>query len=399
MLIRRSAGVLAAVLLIGLAPPLTSQSRADPARPVVQMTYDFVLAEHVSRGASVKVALLSDGVATGLTSLRRRTSKEKDFVGTSRPIRLIGTLMASLILGATPPGRSSTSSSTRRGLAPGVTILPVRVYPEPVEPGGRRWAKTANWDEHLARGIRYAVDHGAGVIAADLPGYEDESTSGLGAAVAYAQAKNVVILALTDRDGASPYPPYPVSIPGVIGVGAVTSRGRVDPYTASGSSAAFVSAPGYAVTAVNPRGRPWVFSGGPVALSFATAAVAMIRSAYPKLTPAQVGQALSASARRRRGTGRYDSTLGFGYLNAIGALERARVLAGKPAPAVTARSSVPDGDGLGGDRPGTISAVPHDPIRLGGFGALAYAGLVALGFAIWLALRRRTRAPATGGGS
>ena len=50
---------------------------------------------------------------------------------------------------------------------------------------------------------------------------------------------------------------------------------------------------------------------------------------------------------------------------------------------MTAKPSVPDNARLGGEQPGTIRAVPYSPLRIGG---LAFAGLVALGFAAWLAL-------------
>jgi hypothetical protein len=55
---------------------------------------------------------------------------------------------------------------------------------------------------------------------------------------------------------------------------------------------------------------------------------------------------------------------------------------------MTAKSSVPDKARLGGDRPGTIREVPYDTLGIGGFGGLSLAGLVALGFAGRLALRK-----------
>jgi hypothetical protein len=184
-------------------------------------------------------------------------------------------------------------------------------------------------------------------------------------------------------------PAYPVSAPGVIGVGTIAKDGRRDAKSTSRSSSIVVSAPGATVPSIGPDNRLWTFWGPPVALTFTTAAVAMVRSKYPQLTPAQVGQALSASARRPKGRGRYDTDLGFGYLNPVGALEEAHRLAEQTAPAMTAKSSVPDKARLGGDRPGTIRAVPYDTLGIGGFGGLALAGLVALGFAARLALRER----------
>lgn len=240
----------------------------------------------------------------------------------------------------------------------------------------------------MAKGIRYAVNHGADVIAVDAYATGD-GTAELSTAVAYAQARKVVVVASTgiqEREN----PPYPVSAPGVIGVGDVTQNGRRDGKFTSRSSDTLVSAPDFPMPSIGPDNRVWTLSGDPAALAFTTAAVAMVRSEYPRLTPAQVGQALSASARRPKGKGRYDTELGFGYLNPLGALDEARKLATQAAPAMTAKSSVPDKARLGGEQPGTIRAVPYDPLWIGGFGGLAFAGLVALGFATWLALRKRS---------
>jgi hypothetical protein len=383
MLIRRSAGLLATALLIGLTPPLTGESRAGVSEWTLRFTLDFVAAQRISQGRSVKIAVLDDGVAPGVKSLKGKLEKEKDLVGTPRPKRVSGTLMASLIAGGAPGSPMGVY-----GLAPATTILPVRIYADTDEPGGRTWQNSARWGQIMAKGIRYAVDHGADVIAIDAYTTGDQ-TAELGTAIAYAQTKKVVVVASTGVQ--EPYhPAYPVSMPGVIGVGAVTPKGRRDVKSTSRSSDTLVSAPDSPILTIGPDNRLWTFRGEPVALAFTTAAVALVRSEYPRLTPAQVGQALSASARRPKGKGRYDTELGFGYLNAVGALDAARKLATQVAPAMTAKSSVPDKALLGGERPDTIRAVRYAPLRLIGFGGLAVAGLVALGFAAWLALRKRS---------
>jgi hypothetical protein len=334
-------------------------------------------------------------VASGVKALRGRLEKEKDLAGTPRPKRVTGTLMASMIVGGAPTADGPMGIG---GLAPAATIMPVRVYADATEPGGRKW-QDAEWGVTIAKGVRYAADHGADVIVADAYAFGNGAT-GLSTAIAYAQTKKVVIVAPIGVQKTDDPPNYPASAPGVIGVGVVTEKGLRDKKSTSRTSAALVSASGAKMPAVGPDNRLWTVWGEPVALTFTAAAVAMVRSEYPRLTPAQVNQALSASARRPKGKGRYDTELGFGYLNAAGALDEARKLAEKAAPAMEAKSSVPDKARLGGDRPGTIRAVPYDPLWIGGFGGLAFAGLVALGFAAWLALRKRsTPLPAPAGPS
>ena len=384
MLIRRSAGLLATALLIGLTPPLMGESRAATSNWLLRFTVDFIAAQRVSQGKSVKIALLADGVASGVKTLKGRLEKEKDLVGTPRPKRVSGTLMASLIAGGAP---TAGPFAGVQGLAPKATILPVRVYAEANEPGGRTWRDSADWGQNLAKGVRYAVDHGADVIAVNAYVTGSETTE-LSTAIAYAQSKKAVVVATTGVHQPD-NPAYPAAAPGVIGVGTVTLKGRRDKKRTSRSSDTLVSAPDFEMVSVGPDNRLWTVGGDPVALAFTTAAVALVKSEYPRLTPAQVGQALSASARRPKGKGRYDTELGFGYLNAAGALAKAHKIAPRDAPAMTAKSSIPDGARLGGEKPGTIRAAPYDPLWIGGFGGLAFAGLVALGLAAWLALRRR----------
>jgi hypothetical protein len=154
------------------------------------------------------------------------------------------------------------------------------------------------------------------------------------------------------------------------------------------SSAVLLSAPGLKIPSIGPDGRLWTYWGGGAAMSWVTAAAAMVRSEYPKLTAAQVTQAIASSARHPKGKGRYDADLGYGYLNAKGALDAARELSGKPVPPVVAKAAVKDGAHFGEER-GTIRAVPYNPFILGGFGALTLAGLGAILFAGWMAVRRR----------
>lgn len=390
MLIRRSAALLTPLLLAGLTPPLTGTARADTPGWGLQMARDFIAAEKINRGRSVTIALLSDGVASNVKGLRGSLKKEKDLVNTPRPKQVLGTLMASVIAGGAPPGNLPVNF---HGLAPAAKILPVRVYATTHEPGGRHWQDTAHWGRNIADGIRYAVDHGADVIAVEPYSMEDEAMTGLRTAVAYAQTKNVVVVAPMSVRKHGDFPPYPVSAPGVIGVGTATAKGERDQTFTSRSSAVLISAPGVTLPSIGPDGQIWTFRGYPVALTFVTAAAAMIRSEYPKLTPAQVGQALSTSARRPNRKRRYDTDLGFGYLNAIGALTQARALAGKNTPTITAPSSVPEKTSLGGHRPATLRAAPYHPLKIGGFGALALAGLIALALAVWLALPQRPTPP------
>ena len=79
----------------------------------------------------------------------------------------------------------------------------------------------------VARGVRWAVDHGARVINLSLGG--NGSSAALAAALDYAFAKDVVVVACTGNTSASPDTDvwYPAREPGVIAVaGMVGQRER-----------------------------------------------------------------------------------------------------------------------------------------------------------------------------
>ncbi|WP_165495286.1 S8 family serine peptidase [Actinomadura roseirufa] len=390
MLIRRSAGPLAVALLVGLAPPWTASARADePWGPL--LVRDFVQAREATAGRKVTIAVVGDGVAR--VGPLKRALREKDLLGTSRPGRENGTLVASLLVGG---GASGEGTTVTRGLVPAATILSVRVYDSSERPGGGERRKAVNWGNVIGAGVRHAADQGADVIAVDPYVWDGMYSNGAAAktvqaAVAYAREKNAVVVAPT-RHQETEQPSYPGASPGVIGVGVVGEDGRRDGKWTSASGAVFAAAPGSETPATGPDGRLWSVEGDLVALAFGTAAAAMVKATYPRLTPVQVAQALAVSARRPGGKGRYDTDLGFGYLNPAGALNEARALVSKPAPAMTAKTSVSENDTLDGDRPDPIKAARPGFAWLGGFGALVVLGLVALGCVPWLLLRGRKEA-------
>ncbi|GAA3943098.1 hypothetical protein GCM10023085_26110 [Actinomadura viridis] len=393
MLIRRIAVPVAGALLLGLAPPLAQGAEAREATWHSRLIADFREAHRTTRGRGVKIALLSDGAAPGVRTLGGALEKGKDLVGTPRPKHVAGTLIASAIVGSGPTADAPLGV---RGLASGATLIPVRVYVNRKEPGFARWWDRTDLGEIIAKGIRHAADQGARVIAVEPYDYDSGYRSQIQAAVAHAQRRGALVVALAgkrDEDAGA----LPAAVPGVLGVGTVTAKGRRDRKETDASNSVLLAAPGTKTISTGPKNVTYEFWGGAVALTWATAAAALVRSEYPGLTPGQVVEALTSSARHPKGKGRYDTDLGHGYVNPAGALKAAREISERPAPA-----PVPDAVRakalFGAERPDTIRAVPYDPAILGGFGALALAGLAAVLCAGWLALRRlragRPMAPA-----
>jgi len=192
----------------------------------------------------------------------------------------------------------------------------------------------------IARGIRYAVKHHATVIDLPLDPVTVPGSPGVGgssaekAAIAYALAKHVVLVAPAGDAGAGPAPVnYPAAYHGVIAVGAFDQHFVKAPFT-SHQPYVTVTAAGAGVTVANP---PSVSATDPskaytqlnstgAASAIVTGIAALIQAQFPDLTPAQVTRALTTSTRFRQHGGRGDGS-GFGAVDANKALTAAAGIA------------------------------------------------------------------------
>lgn len=193
------------------------------------------------------------------------------------------------------------------GLAKGVHVLPVRVLD----------ATGSGWDSDIARGVTYAVDHGAQVINLSLGGPDQTDT--LATAIAYAISRNVVVTAAAGNDGQSGSPTmYPAAYPGVLAVAASDSTNQIADFSNRGSYVA-VTAPGVDIASTY-TGNSYVYmSGTSMASPFAAAAAALVKSANPALTAAQVDSLLEQTATPLNGPGR-DPASGYGLINPLAAV-------------------------------------------------------------------------------
>src|SRR5262249_21388804 len=115
---------------------------------------------------------------------------------------------------------------------------------------------------------------------------------------------------------------------------------------------------------------------------------ALIRSRYPRLSPALVTQAIVGSARRSPHRG-YSPATGFGEVDAVAALGRAGRLAragGHPAQSAGLAATAHFGGGPGGP----VMVLPSDTARIAVLTLIAAAALVlSIGTIGTLAVRRR----------
>jgi len=345
----------------------------------------------LTRGHGVTVAVLDTGVDASVPDLAGSVITGPDETLGAEPAgyhppHLHGTYIASLIAGH---GSGAARRSGIIGIAPAATILSVRVILDESEPGFSQFAaKPANGNA-VGNGIRYAVQHGAGVINMSLGSIAP--TENLRAAVAYAAAHGVVVVAAAGNDGAaqSGYTPfsYPAAFPGVIAVAAVSLDGTRAAFSDDNSSV-ILSAPGVNVVGAGPGGSYLEADGTSPASALVAGVAALIRARYPRLTPFQVERAMVSSATRRP-RGGYSPATGFGEVDASAALAAAGRLAAAPAQTGLAASAQ-------FAHPGPIQVVHRDTARIIGY--TVAAAVLALGFlallvvlAVLLVRRRRAR--------
>ena len=301
-----------------------------------------------AKGAGVTVAVLSTGVSASQQDLSGAVLTGPDYAGSGRGAGgpfwgFEGTAVAGLIAGH---GHGAGGASGSVGVAPRARILSVPVTLEYDDPLNSDAAITKRLPDAIAAGIRYAVAHGARVIALPL----DPGTLGLAAdgnpaaaggsaaersAVAYAVAHNVVLVAPAGDNGmGTGTVNYPAAYPGVVAVGATAKGGQLASFTNTGSYVA-LTAPGAGLTVAAPDSDGYgTLASTDMSAALAAGVAALIRSRFPGLTAAAVVQAMERGV-----TGHAAAGASHGALDAAGALTAAAALAARLAPPATAAPS------------------------------------------------------------
>jgi serine protease len=293
--------------------------------------------------AGVTVAVLDTGVAYANTKGFRRSPDlagaqfvpGHDFVARDRyPLDRNGhgTHVASTIAERTNNARGLT------GLAYGARIMPVRVLD--AAGGGDAVA--------IARGLRFAARHGAKVINLSLnfdPGVRSAQIPQVLSAIAYARRRGAVMVAASGNED-SPSVAYPARDSRVLAVGATTENGCVAGFSNRGAGIDLVAPGGgdddalpgdpncvtgrtgrsiYQVTLTARRpdrfGIPLDFMGTSMAAPHVAATAALViatRAAGEHPSPDAVAARIRQTTRDL-GTAGYDTTYGWGLVNAAAA--------------------------------------------------------------------------------
>jgi len=313
---RTVASALLRVAVAGLLGVLTGTLGATPASADQIRDEQWQLmrlhakdAWKLSDGGGVTVAVVDSGVDGRHPDLAGQVLPGNDFVqpGGNGQADAVGhgTTVAALIA-----GRGDDADGIE-GLAPKAKILPVRVLD-----GDNRYDDART----VANAVRWAVDHGAGVVNLSLGG--TERSPELADAIDYAFEKDVVVVACTGNE-MPPEPDlvwYPAREPGVLAVTGLdhTTANRLWPGALTGDQTV-LAAPASELAGAKPGGGYTSVSGTSFAAPLVSAAAALVRSKWPHMSAADVVNRLISTATDAGEPGR-DGVFGFGIVNPIAAL-------------------------------------------------------------------------------
>ena len=347
-----------------------------------QLVKDLRAAWQISRGEGVTIALIGTGVDSSAAGLGGKVTQGPAFGNVKDDSAIPNTVLASAMAGSGP---SASNPAGTVGLAPAARILALRI--------DERTRLTSVWQQNVGRAIRYAAGHGAKVIYVD--DLNPTGDANLDGAVQYALSKGAVVICAEFRPRGQPVnaATFPNSLPGVLGVATVVVPGMSQPPPSHDAVPAndsiLLSAPGNVLIVSGPAGMGYEVFNAYAAVAWLAATVAIIKSVYPTLPPALVARALALSARDHP-RGGYNTKVGFGMIDPIGALHEVAKLRGLRTVAGSGPGvAAPAARFLSGPAPGPINAVRHSPVKLAGFGGAMVAGLVLLLLAVVIWRRRR----------
>ncbi|MEU4214454.1 type VII secretion-associated serine protease mycosin [Actinoplanes sp. NPDC026623] len=261
-----------------------------------------------ANGAGVTVAVIDSGVDADHVDLQGQVLPGLDLVDPDGDgdTDLVGhgTTVSAIIA-----GRDDDAGVI--GIAPKAKILPIRVLD-----------RENRYDDALivAKGVRWAVDHGARVINLSLGG--NGSSPALAAALDYAFAKDVVVVACTGNASASTSSStgvwYPAREPGVIAVAGMEKDGDVLWSGSITGKETVVDAPATQLVGARPDGY-WRVQGTSFAAPMVSGTAALVRSRWPTMSAAEVVNRIVRTAKDRGPKG-HDAEYGYGMVDPTAAL-------------------------------------------------------------------------------
>jgi subtilisin family serine protease len=281
--------------------PLWSSYQADMRRIGMPAAWPVTTGD-----ASVVVAVLDTGyegahedlaVIPTVSPYNSRTGSTNVTDGYGHGTHVAGTIAA-----------ATNNATGVAGIAPGVTIMPVKV----MDSNGQGY-----WSDFL-EGVDWARTHGASVVNLSLGGTLSASQAAAWQPVFTAawNAGVLVIAAAGNNNTGGLF--YPASFAYVISVSATTNSDAKASFSNYGPSID-LSAPGVSITSTYKDGTYRQMSGTSMATPHVVGLAALVRSLHPEFTPAEVETAMKATALDLGAAGR-DDIFGYGRIRAPEAL-------------------------------------------------------------------------------
>lgn len=258
--------------------------------------------------AGPRIAVIDTGVSTAAVDPARVAEGKNYILPDHNTEDMVGhgTAVASIILGNELTGVS--------GLCPTATVVPLVYYTQDGD-------SVIKGDmAMLAQCILDAVD----IYDCDIINISSGAlnpTAALKDAVAYANAKGVLVVSCAGNDGDSTVY-YPGGIDSVLCVGALDAECSAAAPFSNRHEAVDLLAPGTRVLALSIKGNPMLKNGTSFATAYASGAAAALMAQFPALNGWQAGQILQATAADMETSG-YDGISGWGALDMDAAREYA----------------------------------------------------------------------------
>jgi hypothetical protein len=239
----------------------------------------LVEAHKLAQGKQVKIAVIDTAIDTTHPVFGGAITATFDALGDSKPeAELHGTSIAGIV----------SARSELDGVAPAANVLGVRAFTS--APGSQAQSYTLA----ILKGLDWAVMNGARVVNMSFAGPNDPL---LGQAIAAAVKQGVTIVAAAGNGGPNAQPAYPGAYPNVIAVTAIDNKDALYKSANHGTYIA-VAAPGVDIISAAPKGAYDISSGTSMAAAHVSGIAALMLEKNPKLTPKDIRDGLSKSARQ-----------------------------------------------------------------------------------------------------